>query len=565
MKQKLFACVAITLIAQSIFSSAFSQSYRVRIINMIPASQSNEISNDTEPNLAVNPANPNVIAASAFTVSANRVRSDGTLICDTFPCPRLVDPKNFRHEFMSDCRAPIYFSTDGGITWTLKDVLPSNSGLTHDITLTFSDTGYLYAAILKGCQFGRLDSSRFSNNLKGFMALRSSSVLNTVDSVESLVMLQPVYNWFGVKYDMPWVVAKTVSAPSTSSAHRSHGASDHVFIGVNLFSNARTQPAGFTGQSATVMVSNDGGASRVSFVPDTIETLPQRDKNPAGVRIAIHNSGKVYALFYRARGDSFRRVPVENCDVVLVRDDDLGRTRFRNLGTGSVIKNDVTLPLHFLDMTHGFLEGNRITGSDLAIAVDPNNPNHVFVAWCSEDAGKYTLHFRHNTTGGAGRWLSINERLDSIKHALNPAIAVTTDGKVGFLYQRLTTEGFWETHFVMGSIRTHGAGRFNSIHDWVLSRFHKDEFNSIASNRRWLSDYLDLQTVGETFYGVFAAINTPDPPDQNRNPNPVKSRFPAVRPIYQRDETKLLAVTPAAPVVNPSIDPFFFKVEPIRH
>jgi hypothetical protein len=150
--------------------------------------------------------------------------------------------------------------------------------------------------------------------------------------------------------------------------------------------------------------------------------------------------------------------------------------------------------------------------------------------------------------------LALTDNLNSLKNAFNPAIAVTSDGKIGLLYQQLTIDGWWETHFVMGSIRVDMT--FNLIRDWVLSRFQRTEFETINDKRRMLSDYLDLQTVGNTFYGVFAIINTPDRLETIGTPN---SRFPTVMPIYQRNQTQLLENTPG---INPSIDPFFFKVEP---
>ena len=88
---------------------------------MIPQSLSDETNGDAEPNIAVNPSNPLQIAGSAFT----------------------PDPSGGSH-------APIYVSTDGGKTWTLNSIVPSNdpnSG-TGDITLRFSGTNKLYAGIL---------------------------------------------------------------------------------------------------------------------------------------------------------------------------------------------------------------------------------------------------------------------------------------------------------------------------------------------------------------------------------------------------------------------------------
>jgi len=574
----------------SFFSDAYSQNYRFKIVNLITANQNDETNNDTEPNIAVNPANPNIIAASAFTFSLNRLRPDGTLICDTFPCPDTIN-RTFKHRPLPACKAPIYFSMDGGETWILKDLLPSNNGITHDISLSFSESGHLYVSILKGCEFGRIDLGNANNNLKGFMIFKSEVPLNDTRAIESLDSLVKINDFSGRKWDMPWVIAKGIVSPGSTSRDGLATSTDHVFVGVNNFANAKSlnpdNPA-MQGQSATVLVSNDGVATvanRNNFTPVLIETQPQFDKNPAGIRLAAHESGKVYAIFYRVTSRLTSPVPAEQCNVILVRDDDFGRSQFRDLTTtgftgpaiaGAVIADSITLPMHFLSGPQfGFLDGNRITGSDLAIAVDPGNSNHVFVAWCSLDRNAaggpdaYTLHFRHNTNSGAGTWLSISERLDNIRNAFNPAIAITNDGRVGFLYQQLTDDSLWETHFVMAQMRVEQANRnaaernFNPIRDTVLSRFHRNEFAAIQNTgRRHLSDYLDLQAVRNTFYGVFAAINTPDSSAVDDIPNP---RFPAGRPRYQRDQRRLLRNRPGErAVVNPSIDPFFFRVDPIR-
>src|SRR5262245_2346359 len=63
-------------------------SSNVMVVNIIPQSLSGETNQDSEPNLAVNPANPLQIAASAFT-------------------PNPAGTGN----------APIFVSTDGGHTW----------------------------------------------------------------------------------------------------------------------------------------------------------------------------------------------------------------------------------------------------------------------------------------------------------------------------------------------------------------------------------------------------------------------------------------------------------------
>jgi len=590
MKSKSFIWSAITFTMLSLFSEVYAQPYRIRITNLITATQNDEASNDTEPNIAVNPANPNIIAASAFTFSLNRFKPDGTLVCDTFPCPDIINFNTYRHRPLPACMAPIYFSVDGGESWMLKDVLPSNNGITHDISLSFSESGHLYVSILKGCEFGRLDSVNANNILKGFMIFKSGVPLNDARAIGSLDSLVKINDFSGRRWDMPWVIAKTIASPGGGSRPGPVESIDHVFVGVNNYANARSLNRGnpsMQGQSATVLVCNDGVAAvanRNNFTPVLIETQPQFDKNPAGIRLAAHDSGKVYAIFYRVITRLRSPLVAEQCNVILVRDDDFGRSQFRNLTTtditdsaisGAVIADSITLPMHFLSGPQfGFLDGNRITGSDLAIAVDPDNSNHIFAAWCSLErttAGEpdaYTLHFRHNTNSGLGEWLSISERLDNLKNAFNPAIAITNDGRVGFLYQQLTDDSLWETHFVMAQMRVEQANRnvaernFNPIRDTVLSRFHRNELTAIQNaSRRHLSDYLDLQAVRNTFYGVFAAINAPDSSASNDIRN---SRFPSGRPRYQRDQTRLVRNRPGErAAVNLSIDPFFFRIDHI--
>ena len=110
----------------------------VLVVNMIPRSLSLETNQDSEPMIAVNPANPLEIAGTAFT----------------------GDP-------MGGAFAPIYVSTDGGNTWRLNSIVPSvqGSGLgTGDISVAFASSGSkLYGGILRDPTFN-------------FETLRTSSV-----------------------------------------------------------------------------------------------------------------------------------------------------------------------------------------------------------------------------------------------------------------------------------------------------------------------------------------------------------------------------------------------------
>src|SRR5437588_303599 len=96
----------------------------IKVVNVIPQSLSGETKQDSEPNIAVNPANPQQIAISAFT----------------------PDPLNGPN-------APIFISNDGGNNWSLNKIVPSQSTPvtgTGDITIRFAtQNNRFYAGILK--------------------------------------------------------------------------------------------------------------------------------------------------------------------------------------------------------------------------------------------------------------------------------------------------------------------------------------------------------------------------------------------------------------------------------
>src|SRR5712692_6215624 len=92
-----------------------------QFVNIIPAYLSGEANQDSEPNLAVNPAQPTDMVATAFT----------------------PDP-------LHGPNAPIYVSTDGGQTWSLRTVIAGNGPFgTGDISVGFAAAGgALYCGIL---------------------------------------------------------------------------------------------------------------------------------------------------------------------------------------------------------------------------------------------------------------------------------------------------------------------------------------------------------------------------------------------------------------------------------
>ncbi|HKR86443.1 MAG TPA: hypothetical protein VJS37_19940 [Terriglobales bacterium] len=445
-----------------------------------------------------------------------------------------VNPSNTRQiaasAFTPDPRggpnAPIYISTDGGQSWMLNLIVPGSAGDpdgfgTNDITLRFGSSNVLYAAILEeDVSAGPTTGGQFD-------------ILRTNDFTSAKTMTR-VMSRRGV--DMPYVEVISV------------GGKDRVYVG-----NNDLHAAG--GRTATVDRSLDAAnaPNPAGFASQRIETRSTCGRDAPSIRPAVHERGTIYAAFFRWTECRQNQFPFVG-DVVVVRDDNFaaGTATFTALreppppgGDGMPGMRVVTsVPVPFGRP----LLGNQRVGSRISIAVDPNDRQRVYLAWGhgGPDPESYALHLRRSIDGGAN-W---SNDLRLIPQATNPSLAINSSGKVGFLYQQLTGTApnqRWATHLE----RTDDA--FATHTDLVLH----DAADNVGddSGAGPLGDYNQLLAVGRDFYGVFSGNNTPD-----------KTNFPhGVK--YQRNANfttgKLLA-TNNVREVDPSIDPFFFKVRESR-
>jgi hypothetical protein len=184
---------------------------QVKLVDLIPASLSGETNQDSEPFLAIQPANPQIMVASAFT-------------------PNPISTKG---------NAPVYVSQDGGNTWVLNAITPVQR-MTCDITHAISAAenhprGDLHAGTLACASAITLGESETIDV--------SSSAAMSVQSTRSNV-------------DQPFVRALAISN------------NDHVYVGVNDFSQPR-------GHTATVDVSIDGGTTYKSISIEARDTMGQ--------------------------------------------------------------------------------------------------------------------------------------------------------------------------------------------------------------------------------------------------------------------------------------------------
>lgn len=459
--------------------AARAASAAVLLVNMIPRSLSGEENQDSEPSIAVNPANPLQIAGSAFT------------------------PDPAKGPF-----APIYVSNDGGNTWTLNSIVPGANRTTGtgDITLKFSKTnGTLYAGILRG------DSRTTRLNI-----LRTKN-FDAATPMEILVDRNNV--------DQPYMHVTTASKGLDKGK-------DRVYVGNNDLN---------VEGSATIDQSLNAAGANPNFKKIRIESRATPGQDGPPVRPSVHPDGVAYAIYHAWR--SFNDQTGEGtADVVVVRDDSggTGSKPFTDLIDSTDGKVGMRIALNTKFNFNGVL-GLQRTGGDVALAVSPSNSDVVYAAYNDDQGVFYMLHVLRSTDGGR-TW---SADLRTIRNALNPALAINTAGKVGFLYQQLTGSGAgqrWESKL---ELTTNGSN-WNAI---TLAK--------VAAGRPalkfdpYLGDYAHLMAEGRNFYGVFSANNTPR-----------KTNFPN-GVVYQRNANwttnTLLDIDNKSPV-NASIDPFFFKV-----
>jgi len=257
-------------------------------------------------------------------------------------------------------------------------------------------------------------------------------------------------------------------------------------------------------------------------------------------RPAIHSNGTVYAIYYAwVSGPS-------SSDVVIVRDDNWGSgsNPFHAITDSGDSKNGVRIATGLNVPAFNYMGQQRI-GGDLTIAVDPNNSSNVYVVWGDVESGTYTLHMRKSTTGGAS-WPTTNLR--TLTNATNPSIAITGSGRLGFLYQ--LNSGTYPSDRWQTKIELTTDDFATAATTYVLADTPAE--TPASDWDPYLGDYLSMMTVGETFYGIFCANNTPD---HANFPNGV---------TYQRnaDWTAHTLSDLHGNPVSISIDPFFFSVGP---
>ena len=482
------------LIALLVGSSRFGTSTAF-IVDLIPEGSSAEHAPNAEPTVTVNGTNSNQLAAAAHHTGKDFCKKK--------------------------TRVASFFSTDGGLSWDIVcNIAKKPNHLAGDFSLRFAGNGHtLYLGyLLDGSGNGRLaQTSAFS----------SPAVATTVFDKPDI--------------DQPQV--RTMLNPG----------SDQFVIGArnsDLYSDNPAKPCvGFSVFGSPFAASepqlDDDVCADKRLMPGEAGT---------GMRVTVHPDGTVYATLYAGRSLNSDLV-----DVVVTRGDSpshltthameqladvpLGGNTNCDVGDGKIGYRVARCVTYLSSLYNDPQFGCQALGNSNAIVVDPRpgKSNHVYLVWGDKtSASKQTLHLAESLNQGA----SLVD-LKKIPNGTNPALAVDSQGRLGFLYQTLVTEDNtqrWQTWIEIG------GERFTSPQKTLLADAPVDVSNC-PSEHPFVGDYFDLGAAGTTFYGVFAAPNDNKP-----------GRFPAgVK--FQRRMQGNLPVDLDGSHVTVSIDPFFFRIQ----
>jgi FG-GAP-like repeat len=414
-----------------------------------------------------------------------------------------VDPRQMfagAFDFNNNGASPFFVSTDAGATWSIFGSIAH-----HDKSIAWKADGS-----------GVLVAVDFNDDLDTYSATVPGSGFGA-----------PINHYTGSNdNDQPWIRT---------------GPSNHVYVGFN-------DDGASAGKESSVNVSTDGGST---YRTVTIDRVGGANGDSPATRIAV-NGSRVYAIFNRygsvvesdANGERF------NSEIVVVRSDNGGADDFKALGTSG---NGVTIatPISIFtddENTHLTLGQERI-GSDIAIAVDPNNANHVVVVYGdapgANDAGIAQLVLKESTDGGA-TWSQEKYRTPSSVRSALPGLAILPNGAIGLLYASYDPV----TNVLSQHLLTTTD---DSTNDITLAR-QTNSLPTANGDDPYIGDFFDLTSRGNTFYGIFSASNADD------GTNALFQNVTFNRDFTGTPGTSSFRLTDATGNAIPfSIDPFFFS------
>lgn len=420
---------------------------------------------DQETSIAVDPNDPNHITVSAFSGGWGSF-------------------------------APLWVSTDGGVTWAKQFTLleppgqPDASGCPCDQTFDYGKS----SAILFGTTLGvgNSDEPTWSGDTTDPTSTSAWQWLTNAG-----VAATTSHTTFS---DQPWLMVDrdpdVAAQDDVYVAYTDYGvapAADHV--SVSLGASPPSFPAG-----QDVIAGTSSGTGFLASGAIRIATDP--------------NSGTVYAAWEDnvsldtgtcAKSVTFR----------LSRSTDHGQTWTLDGGPNIVVSTQESDegwpddPNQAPTVCHANVEkfgtANALLGGSEAIAVDPGNGD-VYYVYHARDGGtgnNRLIVARLTADGSGGLTVASSTFLTGLVQAALPSVAVAENGAVGVLYDVYNgiVSGFpqYATHFATSI--DHGL----TWSDQTLVTFLSPATNNGNARQRVLGDYQQVKAVGNTFYAAFPA------------------------------------------------------------
>ena len=272
------------------------------------------------------------------------------------------------------------------------------------------------------------------------------------------------------------------------------------------------------------------------------------------MRVAV-NGSTVYAVFDRyitqiendANGQRY------DSQLVVVKSVNGGADNFTALGTngnGVQVATPIA-PLAGPPQTNAntpLTLGQNRTDIATTIAVDPNDANHVVVAFSTapgaNGAGVIQVVVAESMNGGAN-WDQKFITSDATRSG-EPSLAILSDGAIGLLYDNYDPS----TNRLSQHLLT-TTNDFATTTDTTLATASNS--TPVIQGSTYLGDYIELTSLRNTFYGVFSASNADNGTDALITNVSFQRNFTGTPGTSSFHLTNANGNTVAA-----SIDPFFF-------
>lgn len=380
---------------------------------------------DTEPSIAVNPANPQEIVITTFAEAWTAMRG-----------------------------APVWRSTDGGVTWNKVFILPRPGASTApgDQKVQFNAAGQLMVAELAG----------------------------------------------GVAQPRCLIFRQT-GAPGTNLTGGGFYGDDQPMLDVDKSGGAfagRTYSAwldfAVANPVSTVARSADNGQTVTNVVAGSNASFPNRT-----TRSAVDAGGRAYIVFKTREGGAGG--DFENAHFRVKRSDD-GGVSWNALGAAGVsVHGAAQMQTWFTTAWGNPAKGKtgRARSSDAWIAADPSDGD-IYVTYCDRDASGFGQIFIARSTDHGATWTT-SRITDGTHHSAFPEVAVADNGVVGVLYVDFDDAG------ATTIFRHRFARSYNDGTTWSHENLQSMDPGPIAnaSDGFLWGDYEGLTAHGLYFYGVF--------------------------------------------------------------